>query len=166
MPNFKGPLLSLAMLLVVVVAAYFWFAISGMPAEAPAGSDASTNAAEPFVPGPPPPDVVEMLRESKGFQALVSYTDSGFEPGEVAIEKGGTIRFTNNSSGDLWVAADGTAENPVYHGTSECGGSAFDSCRTLAPREFWEFTFEKSGTWLFRNNLKKGQTGAVRVEVL
>ena len=118
-----------------------------------------------FVPVPPPPEIIEMLAKSRGFEVLVSYTNRGFEPSTAVINIGESIRFTNNSSNDLWVAATGTAEAPVYPGIGECGSSTLDTCKVLKPREFWEFTFTKGGMWMFHNNLDKGQTGVVRVDV-
>lgn len=102
------------------------------------------------------------LAASKGFQTLVSYTDQGFEPGEVTITKGQTIRFTNNSSSDVWIAATGDTLYP--RGATGCGSSALDSCAPFAPQDFWEFTFEKKGEWGIVNNLNKTKSGVVRVE--
>ena len=110
-------------------------------------------------------EVQARLQKSRGFEVLISYTNRGFEPSAVSLNAGESVRFTNNSSHDLWVASEGTAETPVYPGKSECGSSAFDTCRALKPHEFWEFTFTEVGTWLFRNNLDKEAKGTVRVEV-
>ena len=91
--------------------------------------------------------------------------DSGFEPKDATVHQSDTVRFTNNSTRDLWIAADGSS-GPVYPGVQNgCGSSALDSCRTLSPGEYWEFTFAKSGTWAFLNNLDKGDSGVVRVHV-
>ena len=113
------------------------------------------------------PMMKAVLEKSKGFQALVSYTDRGFEPNSVTINKGEAIRFTNNSSQDLlWVAsvATGTISGSIYpSGKEPCGQSAFDSCATLKPHEFWEFTFDVVGTWSYTDNLHKDRTGTVRV---
>ena len=110
-------------------------------------------------------DVQAQLAASKGFAVLVSYTEAGFEPQQVSIKQGEAVRFTNNSSSDLWVASDATTEHPAYPGTSDCGGSSLDTCKVLKPHEFWEFTFGTSGTWLFQNNLDKSKTGTMTVTV-
>jgi len=110
------------------------------------------------------PMMKAVLEKSKGFQALVSYTDRGFEPADVTLQKGEAVRFTNNSRGDLWVAATGTS-GPVYPSSgNECGQSAFDSCLSLKPNEFWEFTFDVAGTWSYADNLHKDKTGIIRVQ--
>jgi plastocyanin len=117
----------------------------------------------------PPPltaEVKAQLAASKGFQVLVSYTNRGFEPSTATIKKGDTIRFTNNSGGDLWVASAGTSGGKVYPAGSgnECGQSAFDSCRAIKEGEFWEFTFTTTGTWGYQNNRDRKMTGTVRVK--
>ena len=155
MHGLKGPIALLAILLLVIVIAFALpFFMERMTEE------------EPFVPRSPPPEVVEQLQKSRGFEALISYTDNGFEPTQVSIKQGQSVRFTNNSSHKLWIAAEAEVGTPSYPGVSECGGSAFDSCRALKHRDFWEFTFGEEGTWLFKNNLDKNKTGTVMVEVL
>lgn len=121
-----------------------------------------SQTAQPYVPGAPSREVVEMLAKSNGFSVLISYTDGGFESSNVTLTVGQTVRFTNNSSHDLWVASD-AAKSPAYPGSSDCGSSALDSCHVLKPHDFWEFTFNKKGTWNFVNNLDKTKTGTVHV---
>ena len=157
----KEKIIALCALLVLIGSIYFL--MQAPPAAAPknAGTDASVKQL------PPPPLTAEMkavLAKSHGFQVLVSYTDRGFEPATATIKKGETIRFTNNSSDDLWVAATGTS-GAVYPGKgNECGQSAFDSCLALKPHEFWEFTFDATGTWGYADNLHKNKTGIVHVK--
>ena len=104
------------------------------------------------------------LAKSKGFSALVSYTDNGFEPKTVTIKKGEAIRFTNNSSHDVWIAAGGTNVQ-IYPRTEDvCGSSNLDSCEPFAPQDFWEFSFEVPGEWHVVNNLDKSRGGTVIVE--
>lgn len=104
------------------------------------------------------------LDASKGFQHLVSYTDGGFEPRALAMSRGESVRFTNNSSMNLWIAADGS-EVQIYPRTKEvCGSSDLDSCEPFMPQDFWEFTFENAGTWGIVNNLDKAKSGIIIVE--
>ena len=139
------------------VGAYFFIAMSGN----------STIAPKSGLPKELPvltPEERTQLENSHGFQALVSYTDGGFEPAKLTIKKGETVRFTNNSSEDLWVSA-GSSSGAVYPGTGkECGQSAFDSCRVLKPMHFWEFTFDIAGTWGYKNVSDTKMTGVIIVE--
>lgn len=131
--------------------------------ETPAPAPATSPAAERGIP-PLTPEIQAVLAKSHGFQALVSYTDRGFEPNTVTIKKGDTIRFTNNSREDLWVAATGGAGALYPNITNGCGSSALDTCRVLKPLEFWEFTFDTAGTWSYQNNRDTTVTGHVRVQ--
>ncbi|OGG57501.1 hypothetical protein A2853_04035 [Candidatus Kaiserbacteria bacterium RIFCSPHIGHO2_01_FULL_55_17] len=98
-------------------------------------------------PTPRPADYVEA---QGGFQYLVSYTDTGFEPTVLTVKRGETVRFTNNSSVPLMVAQAGTsAETP-------CAPELLKSCRTLGHGEYWEYTFTSAGTVDFRNSADSG----------
>src|SRR3989344_4801790 len=96
---------------------------------------------------------------AKGFSALVSVSDTGFEPRTITVNKGATIRFFNNSGASVHIAASGDA---LYPGKSTCGASAFDSCKALTKNDFWEFTFAVSGTWTYQDTAT-GHQGTVRV---
>jgi plastocyanin len=100
------------------------------------------------------------IARSQGFQVLISYTDRGFQPSTATVHPGDTVRFTNNSSRDLRVEAHGN----LYPGTSDCGASAFDSCTPVSPKHFWEFTFDKAGTWNFINALNPQDLGTVTTQ--
>lgn len=107
--------------------------------------------------------VAAKVASSTGFQVLLSYTDRGFEPHAVQIKAGETVRFTNNSSGDLWVApGDGAVVYPRHAGS--CGSSALDSCGAIVPQDFWEFTFARAGAWEVVNNFDKSKTVTVTVK--
>ena len=103
-------------------------------------------------------------RNLGGFEHLISITTNGFEPSEPSARVADTIRFTNNSSEDVWIEGVSSIGNPPYPEEGECGDSAFDSCKALAPGEFWEFKFRYAGTWLFRNKLNIEQVGVVYVK--
>jgi len=110
-------------------------------------------------------EVKSILASSPGFHTLVSYTDNGFEPTGVTLEKGQTIRFTNNSTEDLWVAATPDSGTHYPQGTlSICGQSALDSCGGIARGEFWEFTFNAAGSWSYQNNGNPTNAGVVLVK--
>jgi len=109
------------------------------------------------------PEIEKQLKESRGFELLISYTDSGFEPREAKIRLRESVRFTNNASHRLWVASIG-GEGKLYPGTSDCGASRFDTCRALDPLEFWEITFDARGAWAFRNNVTQEHVGVILVE--
>jgi len=100
------------------------------------------------------------------FAALVTYTDSGFEPAVVTIKKGETVRFVDQSTNGMWV---GSAKHPTHaeypqKSDTDCLGSSFDTCRVLLPGEFWEFTFDEVGTWKYHNHVYPSHTGTVVVE--
>lgn len=103
------------------------------------------------------------ITASSGFSAVLSYSDLGFEPTELRIAAGDVVRFTNNSSQDVWIASDDRVR--VYPRTRDgCGSSDLDSCAPIAPMDFWEFRFSAPGTWGVVNNLDKSHGVTVIVE--
>ena len=113
-----------------------------------------------------PPVVDEEPIGDAPFAALVTATNDGFEPKVTAIKQGETVRFVNNSDSKVWVASAFHPTHKEYPETSasDCAGSSFDTCRGLLPGEFWEFTFDKVGSWKFHNHLNPSQTGVIEVK--
>lgn len=105
-----------------------------------------------------------MIEKHSIFQALASYTDTGFEPTTIAIKRGDTVRFTNNSSHAIWIASSGS-DTKIYPRTIQtCGSSDLDSCSPFPPMDFWQFRFDVAGTWEVVNNLDKSKGVMVHVE--
>jgi len=107
----------------------------------------------------------EMLRAQPSFAALISYTDSGFEPDVLVIPLDATVRFANNTSAPLWIASRGDEAVRMYpqapHG---CGPSGIDSCRGLPSQDAWQFTFTVPGTWRIVNALKESHSVVIVVQ--
>lgn len=98
--------------------------------------------------------------------ASVSYTSSGFSPSPVTIKKGGTVTWTNNGGGNMWV---GSAQHPThttYSGTTlaeHCDDAtdvSFDQCKNGTT---YSFTFTKVGTWGYHNHSNAQHFGRVIV---
>ena len=112
---------------------------------------------------------VDGILEAEDFK-LVTYTNNGFEPKELTIKKGETLRFVNNSDNGMWVGSAMHPTHEVYGGTSldeHCpseDGSAFDQCEANEPGGFWEFTFNKAGEWGYHNHVRAADWGRVVVE--
>lgn len=141
-----------AVLALLVALAVFGVLVArkAQPADAPRDIPPFTSAIE------------QELAARPTFEALVSYTNVGFEPLRIAVSPGDTIRFVNNSSHTLRVVSF-SAGTTTYPGSSACGATALDSCVPLAPREFWQFTFAEEGVWNFRNEMEPENTGFVEV---
>jgi plastocyanin len=151
----------LVLVLVALIALLVLISLFAQPgARAP---QAPTSASQlPSAP-PPLPTAAQSAEAAQSFEFVISYTDKGFEPLSATVQVGDTVRFTNNSSSEVWVAASSTAEDPAYPGNSGCGGSGFDSCAPIEPGQFWDFTFTQSGAWMYQNNLNKNNTGVIDV---
>lgn len=153
--------------LIVAILAAFVVLFGGWSSQQPgrAGSlpTQTGQGGERIPPPQPSPTTADTVAAQNGqpFQFLVSYVNSGFEPQKTTIHVGDTVRFINNSTGQLWIAASG---DPLYPAEqNECGSSALDSCGPLEPGYFWQFIFTQKGTWSFVNNLNKSQVGSIIV---
>jgi plastocyanin len=108
---------------------------------------------------------VDVSVGSSPMSAGILLTSSGFSPKTVTIKKGGTVTWSNESSGDMWVASAQHPTHTVYDGTSlqeHCGSGAgaFDQCNN---GESYSFIFNKVGTWNYHNHNNSSQTGTVVV---
>lgn len=97
----------------------------------------------------------------------VTYSASGFSPGEVRINTGDTVVFRDSGTGNMWVASAMHPTHTVYPGSDIdlCGtaqaAGIFDQCSSGV--EF-RFTFNETGTWAYHNHLQASHFGRVIVE--
>jgi len=98
----------------------------------------------------------------------VVYTDNGFEPSEVTINAGDTVKFVDESeANDMWVATALHPTHTVYPGSDidKCDtaspGELFDQCGT---GESFELTFSEVGEWAYHNHVNADDFGKVIVE--
>lgn len=99
------------------------------------------------------------------FTATVIYTGTRFVPEEVVIIEGGTVRFANQSSEQMWIATDNHPTHdryPVKKATS-CSGNAFDQCASVGTGSSWTFAFTETGTWGFHNHVRAQDSAKVVV---
>ncbi len=78
----------------------------------------------------PQPTANDYVSAEHNFQYLISYTNNGFTPVTLAVKKGETIRWINNSSGLLTPALSSTTS------------------QTIAPGAYYQYTFDSTGTFL------------------
>ena len=97
--------------------------------------------------------------------ATITYTDEGYTPSTVTIQKGEAVRFVNKSEKETWPASAVHPTHSIYpqKSDSDCLGSSFDACRDLSPGESWEFTFNYEGEWRYHDHLHAYHNGTVIV---
>lgn len=101
-------------------------------------------------------DINEVTSTSTQDTAQVSYTDQGFQPSSITIKQGQTVRFTNQSSGQMWVASNPHPTHTDYPG--------FDEKTAVPNGQFYEFNFTKIGTWGYHNHFKPSAKGEIVVQ--
>jgi len=101
----------------------------------------------------------------------VMYTSTGFSPGSVSIAEGQTVKWINQSSGEMWVAAAVHPTHMAYDGTTKnahcavgyTGTIPFDACESVGPGESYSFTFTKADTWKYHDHVHATMFGTVVV---
>ncbi|MEX0652420.1 MAG: hypothetical protein WD153_03105 [Candidatus Paceibacterota bacterium] len=109
---------------------------------------------------------ISLPNEGERVVSVVTYTDDGFSPAEIEIQKGDTVRFENKSSDRMWVGADIHPTHSLYpvKSSDDCLGSSFDQCRASVAGESWEFTFDEVGDWRYHNHTRASKRGTVTVK--
>ena len=102
--------------------------------------------------------------------AVVTYTDTGYSPKEVAISQGGTVTFQNESSRTMWPATAIHPTHTIYPGSGifKCitqeQSRIFDACEGVDPGESWSFSFQELGSWGYHDHLNISSTGKIIVQ--
>ena len=128
-------------LLAILAAVFVWQVYFSSPPPLPV---ATLSIPKGFPKDAPAPTRSDFVSAQKGFQYLVSYTVIGFQPANLIVNKGETVRFTNNASGLLQIALADTRSPVITHG------------------EYWEYTFTNAGTTHYVNGT--GSTGTITVK--
>ena len=108
---------------------------------------ASTTPTTPKTPASTPTQTSSAL--------VVTYTDKGFSPSSLTIKKGQTVKFINDSSNKMWVAANPFPSSSEY--------PAFNAKSGVASGSSWSFTFDKTGVWFYHNHFSPAQGGKIVV---
>jgi plastocyanin len=114
-----------------------------------------------------PPDVMENLPVVPAASSTpsatlpktvtVTYDGTSFSPATVTINKGDTVKFTNNSTTTkMWVASAPHPTHTDYPG--------FDRKAALSQGQSYSFTFTKVGSWKYHNHVKPTSYGTVVVK--
>lgn len=99
--------------------------------------------------------------------AAVTYSASGFSPSIVTVKTGGSVTWTDQGTGKMWVA---TAQHPThttYDGTTlqeHCNAGTSDTFDQCKNNGTYSFTFDKAGTWRYHNHSGASHFGTVIVE--
>jgi len=83
-------------------------------------------------------------------------TVNGFSPASVTINKGDTVKFTNNDSSPHWPASNPHPSHTDYPG--------FDALKPIPPNQSYSFQFERLGKFGFHDHLDPSLGGSITVE--
>ncbi|HEY4511688.1 MAG TPA: hypothetical protein VJH55_02505 [Candidatus Paceibacterota bacterium] len=89
-------------------------------------------------------------------EVVVKYTDLGFVPKIITINKGDTVKFVSEASRTMWPASDVHPTHLLY--------PEFDAEARLITGQSYSFTFSKVGTWPYHNHTNSNFGGTVIVK--
>ncbi len=168
--NSKG-LLVVAVVIIILAGGGWYLYAHKTPAPAPA--DTSTAAMENTQPAETTSSTTGVALDVSAGATVgsktvtVTYTDQGFSPKSVTINKGDTVQFVDKRTQPMWVASDVHPTHEGYSGTTrsahcpDTAGTSFDQC---SPGMGYSFTFAKVGTWNYHNHIAAGDVGTVVVK--
>ena len=93
----------------------------------------------------------------------IIYTDKGYEPANVTIKKGDTVKYVNNSTKEMWPASAMHPTHNAYPEAGGCLGSKFDACARLAIGKSYSFTFNQVGAWGYHDHITPNFFGKITV---
>ncbi len=161
MPNRTSIIIGI-LVLVAIVGGVLLFG-SGSKVTAPVVTE-PTGTTQALVREPSNPQQPAVSASLSIGEAVITATDAGFSPSTLTVKRGTTVTFKNNSSMNVWPAANPHPIHTSYPEGGGCVGSAFDACRGLAPGESWSFTFNDVGTWGYHDHLHSRDKGTVIVQ--
>ncbi|HLG91031.1 MAG TPA: cupredoxin domain-containing protein [Candidatus Saccharimonadales bacterium] len=122
-------------------------------------SDSSSNSSQesttPSQETQPQPAQQNPATQEQTPAATITYTDSGFEPAEVTINSGDSLKVVNNSSSSLDFES---SVHPVHTDNPEL------NIGSISPGSDKTFKITKTGTWGYHNHENPSDTGRINVE--
>lgn len=85
----------------------------------------------------------------------ITYTDDGFVPGSITIQKGQSVKFVNNSNLKMWVASDDHPAHDIL--------PTFDQFGVSEKGEHYTYIFNKAGSWDYHDHVSPAFVGTITV---
>ncbi len=164
---------------IVIIAGGYWWWTSSSESATDANVTVNEGAASPVpgaenvvsnpMPVPGNESVPEMIVNETPTAVTVVYNGTEYTPKDVAVKKGGTVTWKNESTGNMWVASAQHPTHTVYDETSRTthcaagytGAKPFDQCKGATTD--YSFTFDKTGKHGYHDHINASAFGSVTV---
>ncbi len=122
------------------------------PASPATGGTTGSGAPKSTSPNPAPtPTPVTITKDGI---YIISYTASGFSPRELKVPAGTAVRFVNNSSKVMQIAADDQKSSLL---------NSINQSQSVGKGGVYNFSFVNQATWAYHNRLYPEDKGTVIV---
>lgn len=155
-----------ALVAAIIIGFGAWWYVAQAPTTQAPVTENNTNNTDEGLPDDGVKAAVDVQISTAPATAAVTYGSGGFSPAEVTIKKGGTVTWTNQGGGNMWVASAMHPAHAGYSGTTlaqhcdDATDTSFDQCKNGAS---YSFTFDKAGTWAYHNHSAASNFGKVIV---
>lgn len=141
----KKAVIGIIGVLVLAIGAYALFGMKDDSSSSSVGTDSDMTVQE---------DMSTVAPDPAADSAVITYTDSGFNPETLTVKTGTVVTVKNDTSRTLDFASD---DHPTHRINSELNVGEIDSGESAT------FT-AKAGTWGFHDHLNDDATGVLTVE--
>lgn len=94
------------------------------------------------------------IPKSKTFNVVLG--TNGYQPNNITIKKGDSVRFTTTLNTPFWPASNPHPTHVLYSG--------FDPKKGINPGDSWTYKFEKPGNWFYHDHIDPNKVGEVDVK--
>ncbi len=92
----------------------------------------------------------------------IRYTDRGFAPQTITVDRGTTVFFINNSNKAFWPTTDAAAE--VKPNGTTIKTEIFDAGTAIVPGGKYQYEFTTAGTWNYYDRFATTSRGVIVVK--
>ena len=85
----------------------------------------------------------------------IELREDGFNPKQLTINKGDSVKFINKTDKEFWPASNVHPDHTIY--------SEFDPKKPITPYKSWSFRFDKEGVWGYHDHLNSLYEGLIIV---
>lgn len=143
------------LVVLAVIGAGAWLIIDKSKDDNSTDTTSTTNSQKAEDDSSDMPSEPSLASDNATVAATITYTNNGFEPGNVTVKSGDTVEIKNDSSRPLQMDSD---PHPEHTDDPEL------NVGVVSPGKSQKFTLTTKGTWGYHNHLNSTDQGKVNVE--
>ena len=143
----KGLIIGVVVVVILAIAGWSVYALQNANDRTPETRNVEPNTSAPA-------DSTDETTTTQGESATITFTDDGFTPRDITVQRGTTVTIKNESSESVQFSSD---DHPSHRDNSEM------NLGTLSPGESTTYTANTPGVWGYHDHLNDSLTGTITV---